>query len=179
MQALVAVAQQVQQSCEAASERGDKLRLKQKALRQRLIAVAAKVEAVVASSFTEHAGEARLHRALGGLQRYLSHESQLRERIDQLVLIQRMQADATAAGAALPSDAGRAAALFANAEDTRSLVRQLAAHSKGIEQVMSILRRDVSHLQIMGDALATAGAVTERSRTADSLDALGGGRARW
>lgn len=138
----------VETACDRASDRVERIRLRQAQLQQRLLSVAQKVDGVILRGKPETEGETRLYGIIQQLRRYLTSDAHLKERIDQLVLLQRMRADALASGLSMQ---GRreTVGVLTDDKDVSMLVRQLAVHCKGLEQVMFILRKDIRDLEIV------------------------------
>jgi hypothetical protein len=133
----------------------EQLRSQQEALRATMLRVASKIEAASAGHLPDRPAEAVARRCVLGLRQYLTQESQLRERVDQLLLIQRMRADAAAHGGGRIGGGGSGGGEEEELgwEDKRMITQQLSLHAKGIEQALSILRRDEADLGIVEERL--------------------------
>lgn len=157
----MAVAKSVEASCDRSSDRIERIKHKQAQLLVRLLEVAKKVDSIVLRGQAENVQESNLFSILEQLQKYMKSEAHLRERIDQLVLVQRMRADAAAVG--LKPGGGRRLASLPNATDISLIVKQLSGYHKGLEQLMVILRRDVRDLDIVKSYLERAAATRSSS----------------
>jgi hypothetical protein len=131
----------------------EQLRSQQEALRATMLRVASKIEAASAGNLPDRPAEAVARRCVLGLRQYLTQESQLRERVDQLLLIQRMRADAAAHGGGGRIGGAGGGEEELGWEDKRMITQQLSLHAKGIEQALSILRRDEADLAIVEERL--------------------------
>jgi hypothetical protein len=222
-QALADKATLLEQDFLAAKATVEKLRTRQAELRAKLLRIAAKLEQLSSSSASSSSmlsgglSAGALQQGLEGaaarrcvieLRKYLLQESQLRERIDQLLLIQRMHSDAAAyanaastssssalaltglpggigggamvrtmhpSAAAAAGSSSSSAAAVEDADDLRALMRQLSLHGKGIDQVLSITKRDIRDLQIMQTRLMQAKALIESERERTTRGGITGG----
>jgi hypothetical protein len=151
--ALAASARASEQAGIAAARRVDEVRRRQREARLRLIRVAARVEAAVSPRAPEAPDrEVRARASVEELQRLLAPEKGLRERLDQLHLIQRLRGDAAAAAAAAGAGAGAGAGAAGaggaggagdalEPGDLRQLLRQLDEHAQSIEELLAVVRR--------------------------------------
>ena len=154
-------AKEVEVSCQQTALLIDKVRHKQAELQGRLLGVAAKVDAVVLRNKSETKAEASVFRVLTLLRDYMRREAHVQDRLDRLVLVQRMRADAMRADAGAATRTG----LLADADDVGKLTAQLGLHHQGLEQLMVILRRDIRDLEIMKNKVE-ADAATRDARAA-------------
>lgn len=131
-----------------------RLRDKQVALGRRLLAVCTKVEGVIARGKLELPVELQLRQQLSGLRERLVRHDAVAARLDALLRSQRAheerEASATGAGA---GGSGAGGGVVASVADVEGLKRQLEAQRGGIEQLVTVVRRDARDLRIIEGAL--------------------------
>jgi hypothetical protein len=118
----------------------------QRALSHRLLAVAGKVEVVVARRKPLQQQEKATFGRLGGVLAGVDRGSELQLRVDRLIGAQGALGDA---------GEGSSSAGTLSGADTAKLLRQLEFSHKAIDQLFVVVRRDARDLLVMRNHLAT------------------------
>ena len=125
---------------------------RQRVLSRRLLAVAAKVEVVVARRKPLERTEEAVFRRVDGLLGDTDRGSELQVRIDTLLDAQQQQQH-DALGGGLDSDGGSKNGILSGT-DTAQLLRQLEFSHRAIDQLFVVVRRDARDLLILRNHLA-------------------------
>lgn len=144
----------------------DRLRARHASLLCRLLAVAAKVEALAVRQAPELAEERTLREGLARLRAALHGSGDVLARVAALDAAQSMREEASAGTGA------RRSAHLSDA-DLSGVQRQLETQSRGIEQLVGVVTKDARDLRIVRDAVEGARAAAPAPRRGGGPPARG------
>ena len=125
-----------------------RVRDKQVSLNRRLLRVSTKVEGVISRGKPELPEEAALRQQLTSMRERLVKHDAVAARIDTLLRAQRSKEEA-----AHPSSSSSASGASVSLSDVDGLKRQLEVQRGGIEQLLTVVRKDARDLRIMRSQL--------------------------
>lgn len=152
LQALRTAVQGVQRQNEELSTKLELLLEREAEIARRALALAGRLEPVILEARARpEARELQAAKRLRAVLHQLEKMSQWRSRLEQLLLVQRLREEASAAGA---SQGGRRAGSLTGEGDVAALAQQLEVQRSHIESLVDVVRRAGRDLEVMGDDLS-------------------------